>query len=89
MNKNEITGKVGDVVKVDVYDIAPDNATEKGINVSSSDKTIATAVDNFDGSYSVTLVKEGTTTVHWVAVDEGGAKKDLTVTVTPLTPPAE
>lgn len=93
LNKNEITGKVGDVVKVDVYDVAPENATEKGINVSSSDKTIATAVDNFDGSYSVTLVKEGTTTVHWVAVDEGGAKKDLTVTVsadTPeTTPPAE
>ena len=90
LNKNEITGKVGDVVKVNVYDVLPDNATEKGINVSSSDKTIATAVDNLDGSYSVTLVKEGTATVHWVAVDGGGAKKDLTVTVTPeAAPPAE
>lgn len=83
LNKTEITGKVGDVIKVSVSDVAPDNTSNKGINVGSSDKTIATAVDNLDGSYSITLVKEGTTAAHWVAVDGGGAKKDLAVTVTP------
>lgn len=81
LDKTEITGKVGDVVKVTVNSILPDNTTNKGIDVGSSDKTIATAVDNLDGSYSITLVKKGTTAVHWVAVDGGGAKKDLAVTV--------
>lgn len=81
LDKTEITGKVGDVVKVTVNSILPDNTTNKGIDVGSSDKTIATAVDNLDGSYSITLVKKGTTAVHWVAVDGGGAKKDFTVTV--------
>lgn len=81
LDKTEITGKVGDVIKVSVYDVAPGNTSNKGINVDSSDKTIATAVDNLDGTYSITLAKAGTTTAHWVAVDGGGAKKDLTITV--------
>lgn len=81
LDKTEITGKVGDVIKVSVQDVAPGNASNKGINVTSLAKEIATAVDNHDGSYSVTLVKDGKTTARWVAVDGGGANKELAVTV--------
>lgn len=85
LDKSEITGKVGDVIKVNAHDILPGNTSKKDINVDSSDKAVATAVDNLDGSYSVTLVKEGKTTANWVAADGGGAKKDLPVTVSPAT----
>lgn len=81
LDKTEITGKVGDVVKVKVNSILPDNTTNKGIDVTSLDKAIATAVDNHDGSYSVTLVKDGKTTARWVAADGGGATKDASITV--------
>lgn len=81
LDKTEITGKVGDVIKVSVQDVAPGTASNKGINVDTLDKTTATAVDNLDGTYSVTLAKVGTTTAHWVAVDGGGANKELAVTV--------
>lgn len=81
LDKTEITGKVGDVIKVSVQDVAPGTASNKGINVDTLDKTTATAVDNLDGTYSVTLAKVGTTTAHWVAADGGGANKELAVTV--------
>lgn len=81
LDKTEITGKVGDVVKVKVNSILPDNTTNKGIDVTSLAKAIATAVDNHDGSYSVTLVKDGKTTARWVASDGGGATKEASITV--------
>lgn len=81
LDKTAITGKVGDVVKVTLSGILPDNTTNKIVNIGTSDATIATAVDNGDGTYNVTLVKDGTTAVHWVAADGGGAKADLPVTV--------
>lgn len=81
LDKTEITGKAGDVVKVTLSNIQPANATNKVVNIGSSDTSTATAVDNGDGTYSITLVKDGTTAAHWVAADGGGAKADLPITI--------
>lgn len=81
LDKTEIAGKVGDIVKVTLSNVTPANTTNKVVNVGTTDHNIATAVDNGDGTYNVTLVAEGSTAAHWVAADGNGAKKDLNVTV--------
>lgn len=77
----EPTGEVGESATLTLSDITPADTTDKGIDVSVDDNTVATVTDNKDNTYTVNFVKEGTTEIHWVAKDGGGAKADGTVTV--------
>lgn len=82
VDNTQISGKSGDVVKVSVIDISPDNTTDKTINVASEDESIAKVVDNGDKTYNIELLQANKTTkIHWVAKDGGGAKADATVTI--------
>lgn len=75
-------GTVGESVVLTANSFLPDNATNKGLKVSVDDKSVATVVDNKDNTYTVKFVNAGTTAIHWVAKDGGGAKANAKVTVT-------
>ncbi len=64
--------------------IKPDNATDKNINFSSADNTIATVASTGSYKYQVSFVKAGTTKVTFVSND-GKASVDISVTVTAPT----
>ena len=82
IDKTNITGKAGDVVKVSVTDVLPANTTDKTINVASEDAAIAKVTDNGDQTYNIELLQaDKTTKIHWVAKDGGSAKADATVTI--------
>lgn len=74
-------GKAGQNATLTLSTINPENTTDKGVNVTVDDDKVATVTDNKDKTYTVNFLKEGTTKIHWVAKDGGGAKADATVTV--------
>lgn len=87
-----VTGKAGDVVTVQVKDIAPKGANSD-LDVTSSDPKIATvAYNSTKKGYDVTLQKDGAVLLTWTA-ESGGMQKQQAVTVgdtaKALTPAAD
>ena len=82
IDNTDVSGDVGANVTVNASYFTPADATDKTLSVAIEDDTIATITDNKDNTYTLNLLKAGTTKVHWVANDGGGAKADATVTVT-------
>ena len=81
VDNTDVSGKVGDNVTVKASYFTPADAADKSLAVGIEDNTVATITDNKDNTYMLNLLKPGTTKVHWVAKDGGGAKADATVTV--------
>lgn len=77
----EPAGKVGENVKLTLSGITPADTTDKGVDIWVDDTEVATVASNDGNTFTVNLVKEGTTGIHWLAKDGGGAKADGTVTV--------
>ena len=82
VDNTDVSGKVGENVTVKASYFTPADAADKSLAVGIEDNTVATITDNKDNTYTLNLLKAGTTKVHWVAKDGGGAKADATVTVT-------
>ena len=82
VDNTDVSGKVGENVTVKASYFTPADAADKSLAVGIEDNTVATITDNKDNTYTLNLLKPGTTKVHWVANDGGGAKADATVTVT-------
>lgn len=93
----EPAGKVGESVKLTLSDITPGDTTNTGVDIWVDDPKVANVGSNEGNTFTINLVKEGTTGIHWLAKDGGGAKADGTVTVSAkpapsgpeTTPPAE
>lgn len=79
LDKTTITAVAGTSTTATISNILPANATDKSINFSIEDETVATATEK-NGVYTFNLLKEGATKAHWVSAD-GGAKADATITV--------
>ena len=77
----EPAGKVGENVKLTLSDVTPADTTDKGVDIWVDDPTIANVASNEGNTFTINLLKEGTTGIHWLAKDGGGAKADGTVTV--------
>lgn len=73
-DKDEVVLSEGESIKVDCK-IVPENATDKSLNWSSDDETVATVKDGY-----ITAVKEGNTFVN-VKSNDGNASKEIKVTV--------
>ena len=82
VDNTEISGKVGDTVTVKASYFTPADAADKSLTATIEDNTVATLTDNKDNTYTLNLLKDGATKVHWVANDGGGATADANVTVT-------
>ena len=87
VDNTDISGNVGGNATVKASYFTPADATDKSLTVTVDDNTIATVTDNKDNTYTVNLLKPGTTKIHWVAKDGGGAKVDANVTI--ATAPAQ
>lgn len=77
----DISGNVGGNATVKASYFTPADAADKSLTVTVDDNTVATVTDNKDNTYTVNFLKAGTTQIHWVANDGGGAKVDANVTV--------
>lgn len=77
----EPAGKVGESAKLTLSDITPADTTNKGVDIWVDDPEVATVASNEGNAFTISFVKEGTTGIHWLAKDRGGAKADGTVTV--------
>ncbi|OAA84561.1 Ig-like domain-containing protein [Clostridium ljungdahlii] len=77
LDKTSASVTEGDTLQLTAA-VAPDNATNKKVDWSSSDKTVASVDENG----KVTAVKEGTATITAVSEDNKDAKAQCTVTVT-------
>ena len=73
-DKDEVVLSEGESIKVDCK-VVPENATDKSLNWSSDDETVATVKDGY-----ITAVKEGNTFVN-VKSNDGNASKEIKVTV--------
>lgn len=82
VDNTDVSGNVGDTVTVKASYFTPADAADKSLTVTVDDNTVATVTDNQDNTYTLNLLKAGTTQIHWVANDGGGAKVDANVTVT-------
>ena len=82
VDNTNISGEAGGTATANLSYFTPADATDKSVKVGIEDNTVATITDNGDNTYTLNLLKAGTTKVHWVAKDGGGAKADATVTVT-------
>lgn len=82
VDNTDIAGNVGGNATVKTSYFTPADAADKSLTVTVDDNTVATVTDNKDNTYTVNFLKAGTTKVHWVANDGGGAKVDANVTVT-------
>lgn len=86
LDHNDITGKVGDKLKVSISNIKPDNTTNGNITATSKDPAVATVTPEADSlTADISLLKAGQTEIEWKSND-GGASKTLKVTVTEATP---
>lgn len=83
----DVSGSVGETVTVKVSYFTPADTTDKSVSANVEDNTVATLTDNNDNTYTLNLLKSGTTKINWVANDGGGAVADANVTVTEV--PAE
>lgn len=82
VDNTDISGNVGGTATVKASYFTPADATEKSLTATIDDNTVAMLTDNKDNTYTLNFLKAGTTKVHWVANDGGGAKVDANVTVT-------
>ena len=82
VDNTDIAGNVGGNATVKTSYFTPADADNKALTVTVDDNTVATVTDNKDNTYTVNFLKAGTTQIHWVANDGGGAKVDANVTVT-------
>lgn len=82
VDNTDIAGNVGGNATVKTSYFTPADAADKSLTVTVDDNTVATVTVNKDNTYTVNFLKAGTTKVHWVANDGGGAKVDANVTVT-------
>lgn len=82
VDNTDISGNVGKNATVKASYFTPADAADKSLTVTVDDNTVATLTDNKDNTYTVNFLKAGTTQIHWVANDGGGAKVDANVTVT-------
>jgi uncharacterized protein YjdB len=82
VDNTDIAGNVGGNATVKASYFTPADATNKSLTVTVDDPSIAAVTDNKDNTYTVNFLKAGTTQIHWVANDGGGAKVDANVTVT-------
>lgn len=82
VDNTDVQGKVGGNATVKASYFTPADADDKSLVVTVDDDTVATVTDNKDNTYTVNFLKAGTTQIHWVANDGGGAKVDANVTVT-------
>lgn len=82
VDNTDISGNEGGNVTVKASYFTPADAADKSLTVTVDDNTVATVTDNKENTYTVNFLKAGTTKVHWVANDGGGAKIDANVTVT-------
>lgn len=82
VDNTDIAGNVGGNATVKASYFTPADADDKSLTVTVDDNTVATVTDNKDNTYTVNLLKAGTTQIHWVANDGGGTKVDANVTVT-------
>lgn len=82
-------GNVGESIKLTLSDITPADTTNKGVDIWVDDPAVATVASNTGTTFTINFVKEGTTKVHWLAKDRGGAKADGTVTVSAKPAPVE
>ena len=85
----EPAGKVGESAKLTLSDITPADTTNKGVDIWVDDPEVATVLSNEGDTFTISFSKEGTTGIHWLAKDGGGAKADGTVTVTAKTAESE
>lgn len=82
LDHDDITGKVGDTVKVTASNIKPTNATDGNITAKADDPTIAQVTPETNSLIAdIKLLKAGSTKVTWKSND-GSATKTLNVTVT-------
>lgn len=82
VDNTDIAGNVGGNATIKASYFTPADATDKSLTATVDDNTVAMLTDNKDNTYTVNFLKSGTTQIHWVANDGGGAKVDATVTVT-------
>lgn len=82
VDNTDIAGNVGGNSTVKASYFTPADANDKSLTATVDDNTVATLTDNKDNTYTVNFLKAGTTQIHWVANDGGGAKVDANVTVT-------
>lgn len=82
VDNTDISGNVGGNATVKANYFTPADAADKSLTATVDDNTVATVTDNKDNTYTVNFLKAGTTNVHWVANDGGGANVDANVTVT-------
>ena len=82
-------GEEGESVKLTLSNISPTDTTNKGVDIWVDDPKVATVASNEGNTFTINLVKEGTTGIHWLAKDRGGAKADGTVTVSAKPAPSE
>ena len=82
VDNTDVQGNVGGNATIKASYFTPADANDKSLTATVDDNTVATITDNKDNTYTVNFLKDGTTKVHWVANDGGGAKADANVTVT-------
>lgn len=82
VDNTDIVGNVGGNATIKASYFTPADAADKSLTATVDDNTVATLTDNKDNTYTVNFLKAGTTQIHWVANDGGGAKVDANVTVT-------
>ena len=83
VDKTSVTLEVGGSTKVSAW-VSPDNTTNKGINWSSENSSVATV----DGNGNITAKGAGTTRIVATAASNGSAKAYVNVTVNAPKPPA-
>lgn len=82
VDNTDIAGNEGGNATIKASYFTPADANDKSLTATVDDNTVATVTDNKDNTYTVNFLKAGTTQIHWVTNDGGGAKVDATVTVT-------
>lgn len=81
LDKSSVEDEAGKTATVTVYDVLPADTTDVTVVATPDDEKVATVKDNGDATFTVSLLAQGQTTVHFVAKDGGGAKVDLAVKV--------
>ena len=86
LSQTALTGVEGTKL-TNSFTVSPLDATDKTINVTSEDKTIADVTIN-DNAYTVSLIKAGQTNINFTSKD-GNASTKIQVTVTAPAPTSE
>lgn len=76
LNPSSVAGKEGERVQINAI-VLPEDATNKAINWSSSDESVATV----DESGMISLLKKGTAVVTASATDDSGVSADCAIVV--------